>query len=1137
MFPDNELSDPTMVAGFNFPVKSLNPADMLQDWEMGGVALNDPSQGLEVQLWRFSLTVDESTGDSDVYVEAPSVPKTLLFSGSYINEIAGCFDQNMNPMVAYQEGGDPKIWWWDSTANAMVHTTLPSGCIDLRCTLDDKRQFNVADSDIVLSYVRGGALYYRYQRERYLTEHLLFNAGSIERLVSLAMNEQWRLQWRLRGQSSATNALSVSEPYLGDIVYDLCRQSGILPQNINVSDLYRTSDIVPGMKVAVNDGLDKPIDWLREIYQFDKSQYNRKLNFAHRGREITFRIPYADLVTTGNKQALAQTKVNDKELPRKVNVNHIDSTGGFARNKQTATRRSNLITTDEETTIESQVVLTPDQAATAALTIIKAKYGEQWDYKFSTTIKYSEVTPGDVGEVQDAKGTWYRVRIEEKNEDSGVIDWEAKQDAGTLTYGAFGAPGNSLDPPVSTTPGLVGDTILDIINFPVQRDQDDELGLYIAARGESDGWSGYTLFYSTDAGATYFAAYTASTPSNIGETATSLTEAGTSVEVLVPYSLVSVTADQVTAGYNRAVIGDEEIQFRTATLLGMVDGQYHYLLEHLERGVLRTINEDWAAGIRFIFLDESIIFAQIQRQFYGQDIYYKAVSFGQSLDDVTPVAFLFDFAFSQTEWAVSDVVVEPNPDGEGAKISWTPAPRLGTFGPAPYESKYFRGYRLKFGDGFIVDVPPGTTSYIYADAYDAGGEVTVEVWSLNEITGECAWVGGTGSGGGGGEEPGGGTAPPPVTISATGGPASTTLGPNGGYADDTPYPIPQPTTLGSNVIANPDFSSPGLADWKQQNGSALDSRWSNTSNKLRFEGTGAGDKTAYNYGAFYSVPIWPFARYTFTVSGKVQCITPGVQVALGVARGFSTAGGGIPTYSVDTITSFAEYVSETTISKAYTHTIDVAGKTLAGQYVIGTFMPVLIVRSTTGETQVVTLDDVSMVITEYMPAMTELFLDNIDFPADDQTGWNRFPYVSGLSAELTFVDGYVHFVPTDQYAIHSYMFNLDKLNNHASWATGHRVRIKWKSWCDDPTAYGYITTNGSAACIGLRASGDTPPDSVPGWQAALMRGDYTEYEFWMEMPGDSSTFDAYLGVLMKTIVGKEVRCGDFRIWITDAVEP
>lgn len=359
MFPDNELSDVPNISGFSVPVKTLSPGDKKQDWEMGGVNLSDPSQGLYVQLWTYSLEVDETTGDSNVFVEAPSVPKTLLFTGSNIDEIAGAFDQNMKPVVAYQESGSPKLWWWDPTAVAQVHTALPSGCMDMRCTLDDKRWFSVDESDVVLSYVRGGSLYFRLQRDRYAVEYLLH--PDVTRLVCCAMNVQWRLQWR----TYAANGVGFTDPFLGDIVYDLCRQAGIAPENIDVSELYDpVKDRVPGLLVDSDDGLDKPIQWLMDMFQFDKVEHGKKLRFIKRGRPVVARIPFNKLIDDHPK-TLKRTERDRAKLPRTVNINHIDPDGGFAKNKQSASRRTNMSAGIGTKNIDSRVVVKADQAAEA----------------------------------------------------------------------------------------------------------------------------------------------------------------------------------------------------------------------------------------------------------------------------------------------------------------------------------------------------------------------------------------------------------------------------------------------------------------------------------------------------------------------------------------------------------------------------------------------------------------------------------------------------------------------------------------------------------------------------------------------------------------------------------------------------
>lgn len=55
--PNNELSPkPPKVTGYPHPVKG--PGDLLVDWEVGGVALNDPSLGLDYQLWTLRVVPD-----------------------------------------------------------------------------------------------------------------------------------------------------------------------------------------------------------------------------------------------------------------------------------------------------------------------------------------------------------------------------------------------------------------------------------------------------------------------------------------------------------------------------------------------------------------------------------------------------------------------------------------------------------------------------------------------------------------------------------------------------------------------------------------------------------------------------------------------------------------------------------------------------------------------------------------------------------------------------------------------------------------------------------------------------------------------------------------------------------------------
>lgn len=185
---DGQLTDTPVVIAYQR--RHGERGSRLTDYEMGGVALNDPSQGLLYQLWSAWVEADA------VKIQAPSVPEQILFNQTGITELSLTFDQNMAPFVAFVANGTSTYWWFDPNAQAQVFSSLPSDAVSPRCVLDDKRRFASSYSDILLGYVRGTTLYYRLQRERYQTEHTL-RAGAGNRLETLAMAENKRLMFTM----------------------------------------------------------------------------------------------------------------------------------------------------------------------------------------------------------------------------------------------------------------------------------------------------------------------------------------------------------------------------------------------------------------------------------------------------------------------------------------------------------------------------------------------------------------------------------------------------------------------------------------------------------------------------------------------------------------------------------------------------------------------------------------------------------------------------------------------------------------------------------------------------------------------------------------------------------------------------
>lgn len=188
MLPLHQLSSIPINAPFLERANEIRAP--LVDYEMGGVALYDASQGLMVKLW--TLYAD----GENVWVTADGVEPTLLFSLPGIREVSLAFDQNMRPFVAFMQHSMARYWWYDTLTASMIFSDLPEA-ITPRCTLDDKRTMQQMSSDILLAYIKNNNLYYREQRDRFLIEYLLAEDVNAE-LVTIGMATNNRIRFKLR---------------------------------------------------------------------------------------------------------------------------------------------------------------------------------------------------------------------------------------------------------------------------------------------------------------------------------------------------------------------------------------------------------------------------------------------------------------------------------------------------------------------------------------------------------------------------------------------------------------------------------------------------------------------------------------------------------------------------------------------------------------------------------------------------------------------------------------------------------------------------------------------------------------------------------------------------------------------------
>lgn len=185
MLPENKLSSKVVAAAFLTPLRN----DGNVDYEWGGVKLRDTSQGLQKYQWRSDYIGDRIVLYSGVAAGVPVVQSAGIIHHSF------AFDQNMNPCVVYNKAGVTYYYWYDPVEGKQTTMAFDVYMEYPQVSLDDHRQHQLGNSDIILSYIRDGKLYYRLQRERYLQEHFLEDTPD-HKLMQIGMTKNLRFRWR-----------------------------------------------------------------------------------------------------------------------------------------------------------------------------------------------------------------------------------------------------------------------------------------------------------------------------------------------------------------------------------------------------------------------------------------------------------------------------------------------------------------------------------------------------------------------------------------------------------------------------------------------------------------------------------------------------------------------------------------------------------------------------------------------------------------------------------------------------------------------------------------------------------------------------------------------------------------------------
>lgn len=137
------------------------------DKELGALALYDPTGGLRQATWACWMD-----GAQVALQRLPDGPITHELTLSLaVTEVSLAFDSSMRPYFAYRDGAASKLYWYNTQTEAN-ETLVIADAISPRLCLDDKRPRQDASRDVLLYYLRAGALYVRQQRDRFAIKHL-----------------------------------------------------------------------------------------------------------------------------------------------------------------------------------------------------------------------------------------------------------------------------------------------------------------------------------------------------------------------------------------------------------------------------------------------------------------------------------------------------------------------------------------------------------------------------------------------------------------------------------------------------------------------------------------------------------------------------------------------------------------------------------------------------------------------------------------------------------------------------------------------------------------------------------------------------------------------------------------------------
>lgn len=186
MLPENRISSFKNKLSFLTPNKS---SETVNDYELGGVDIQDNSQGF-TYLWECFY--------EEGWITLRNSEHTIKWlEVGNVSRVGLAFDTNLQPVVTYVAGGEVFLHWFDTVIQDFTTTSYGVDTKSPQLSLDDVRQINSSNADVIFAYVRNSKVYYRQQRDRYGLEYFVGDVPDGLTLVQIGMTKGYRFQFKV----------------------------------------------------------------------------------------------------------------------------------------------------------------------------------------------------------------------------------------------------------------------------------------------------------------------------------------------------------------------------------------------------------------------------------------------------------------------------------------------------------------------------------------------------------------------------------------------------------------------------------------------------------------------------------------------------------------------------------------------------------------------------------------------------------------------------------------------------------------------------------------------------------------------------------------------------------------------------